>query len=77
LDETGKAIILDKEGKRIPNPKVNGSFMEIADVLQDEAVKGKLYMLNPDNGQRKTTTTTTTTPPATNPNTGRKVATPL
>ena len=76
LDETGKAIILDKEGKRIPNPKVNGSFMEIADVLQDEAVKGKLYMLNPDNGQRRTTTTTTNTATTTTPN-GRKVASPL
>lgn len=78
LDETGKAIILDKEGKRIPNPKVNGSFMEIADVLQEEAVKGKLYQLNPDNGQRRTTTATTTqTTTATNPHTGRKVASRL
>ncbi len=67
LDETGKAIILDKEGKRIPNPKVNGAFMDIADVLQEEAVKGKLYQLNADAGKRVVTTTTTastTTPPA-------------
>ena len=74
LDETGKAIILDKEGKRIPNPKVNGSFMEIGDVLQDEAVKGKLFQLNPDNGQKRTASTTTTTTVAKNPVTGRQVA---
>lgn len=77
LDETGKAIILDKEGKRIPNPKVNGSFMEIADVLQEEAVKGKLFQLNSNNGKPA---------PVINTNTGtqkpdviirRKAATPL
>lgn len=75
LDENGKAIILDKEGKRIPNPKVSSSFMEIADVLQEEAVKGKLFQLNPDAGKpRQTIPGQQKSPPATNPTTGRRVA---
>lgn len=73
LDEAGKPVILDKENKRIPNPKVNGTFMDIEEVLQTEAVKNKLFQLNPDGGKAKPATTftpaqaTTTTP-------GRKVA---
>ena len=55
LDETGKPVIFDKEGKRIPNPKVNGTFMDIEEVLQDEAVKGKLFQLNPDAGKKVAT----------------------
>lgn len=75
LDENGKAIILDKEGKRIPNPKVSSSFMEIADVLQEEAVKGKLFQLNPDAGKLKQPfISQQQQTQKVNPATGRKVA---
>lgn len=53
LDETGTPIITDKEGKRIPNPKVTGSFYDPADLLKEEMVKAKLYALNDDGGKKK------------------------
>lgn len=53
LDENEKPIVFNKENKRIPNTKVNGSFLELEDVLQSEAVANKLFLLNPDNGKPK------------------------
>lgn len=73
LDENEKPIILDKEGKRIPNPKVTGTFYEPLDLLTEELVKAKLYAINPHTG--KTTVVTQTQQQASTP--VRKAAIPL
>lgn len=53
LDETGKIIPMTKDGKRIQNPKVTGTFYEFEDLLQEEMIKANLYALNKDGGKPK------------------------
>jgi len=53
LDENGKVVVFDKENKRIPNPKVTGTHYELHEVLQNEAVKNKLFQLNPNEGKAR------------------------
>ena len=60
LDENGKAVVFDKENKRIPNPKVTGTWLELQEVLQNEAIKNKLYQLNPNEGKAKPTSAAAT-----------------
>ena len=52
LDENEKVVIVDKNGNRIPNPKVTGSFYEPLDLLTEETIKAKLYPLNVDAGKK-------------------------
>jgi len=61
LDENEKVIIMDKEGKRIPNPKVTGSFYEPEDLLTEELVKAKMFELNPQAKRQQTTSRQQTT----------------
>lgn len=73
LDENGKLIVLNKDGKRIPSTKQTGAFMEAEEVLQEEAVKGGLFKLNPDAGTKKPNQYVPLAKPEPVP-TGRKVA---
>lgn len=61
LDENDNAVILDKKGQRIPNPKVTGSFYEPHELLTEEMIKAKFYALNPNPGKGQTAVTFTQT----------------
>lgn len=74
LDENGKLIVLSKEGKRIPSTKQTGAFMEAEEVLQEEAVKGGLFKLNPDAGKQRPAGGYVPLEKQPPPPTGRKVA---
>lgn len=52
LDDKGEPYIADKEGNRIKNPKVTGTFKGIDDVLLDLATKEKLIEMNPHAGSK-------------------------
>jgi hypothetical protein len=62
LDENGKMIVTDSDGKLIPNSKVTGTFKSPDEVLTEEAVKLGLYKLNNDGGKQKPTPTKTASP---------------
>lgn len=47
IDENDKPIVKSKEGKLIPSTKVTGAFKTMEEVLEEEAVKNKVYALNP------------------------------
>lgn len=51
FDETGAIDIVDKEGKRIPNPDKQGSYKTRAEVLKDEAIKFNLFGDNINKGK--------------------------
>ena len=57
IDETETLIITDKKGARIPSTKVTGTFKSIDEILEEEAVKGKVFQLNPQGGKPKPQTT--------------------
>lgn len=50
LDENEKPVILNKDGKQIPNPKVTGTFYQPNELLLEELVKAGMYKLNPKGG---------------------------
>jgi hypothetical protein len=52
LDENGELIVRTKDGKRIPNEKVAGTYKSYAQILEEEAVAAKLYELNPNANKR-------------------------
>ena len=55
LDETENLIVKNKAGERLKSAKVTGAFKTIDEILEEEAVAGKLYHLNTDGGKPKTT----------------------
>lgn len=59
LDENDKPIVTDSKGSLIPNLKVNGTWKTIQEVLEEEAIAGKLYQLNNDAGKPKPSTSRT------------------
>lgn len=55
LDEKGNGVIIDRAtGNKIPNPKVNSTFLSPEDILQKEGIENKVYKLNPDGGKPAT-----------------------
>lgn len=74
-DEEGKEIVTDKDGNRIPNPKVSGTFLSPSEAVEDLAIKSGVVSTNPHaNGQAVQPTQTVTTPQPTS-NNGRPVIT--
>lgn len=55
LDETENLVVKNKQGERLKSAKVTGAFKTIDEILEEEAVAGKLYHLNTDGGKPKTT----------------------
>lgn len=53
LDENDKFVVMDSSGKLIPNTKVSGTFKTINEVLEEEAIAGKLFQMNVDAGKPK------------------------
>jgi len=51
LSTEGKLVVLDAQGKQIPNPKTAGTFMGWKEVVESEALKAELYETNPHAGQ--------------------------
>jgi len=51
LDTDNKLVVLDTQGKQIPNPKTAGTFMGWREVVESEALKAELYETNPHAGQ--------------------------
>jgi len=47
IDDKDNLIITDKSGKQIPNPKVAGAFLSVAEVLEMEGVANKVWEINP------------------------------
>lgn len=76
LDENDSPIITDKSGKQIPNPKVAGSYLTIAEVLEMEGVKENVWEINPHANKNNNSVLRTVEKPTTpaEPNTGRKIA---
>lgn len=55
LDETGdKLLVTDKEGKTIANPNKAGKVFSPEELLETQAIEGKLYAINPNNTQVNT-----------------------
>ena len=50
LDEKGELFVADKKGERIKSEKVTGTFKNIDEVLQEEAIKANVYAINPKGG---------------------------
>lgn len=61
LSEEGKFMVTDKNNNPIPNPKKAGTYYEADELFVEEAIKGKLYQLNPSGGNRPPNTQTRTT----------------
>lgn len=47
LDEKEGLIVRNKDGKRIPNEKVAGTYKSFLDVVEEEAINSKIIELNP------------------------------
>lgn len=75
FDEEGKEIITDKEGKRIENPKVTGTFLTPYEVYEKEAIDGGLIAQNPHASNQPAQQVTKTTEPASTNNSGRQAVT--
>lgn len=54
LDETESLIVKTKAGERIKSTKVTGAFKTLEEILEEEAIVGKLLALNNDGGNKKT-----------------------
>ena len=53
IDEKDNLIVLDKKsGQKIPNPKVNSTFLSPEEVLQKEGIEMQVYKLNHDGGNQ-------------------------
>jgi hypothetical protein len=76
LDETENLVVTTKEGKRIPSAKTTGTFKTAQEILEEEAVKSKVYMVNSDGGKpaAKPIFTTTANPAQASAMPTRKVA---
>lgn len=72
LDETENLVVKNSKGERIPSTKTTGTFKTIEEILEEEAISGKLIQLNTDGGKPKQQINFGT-PPTTQP-TLRKVA---
>lgn len=46
LDENEQLTVLDKNGNKIPSQKVTGTFKTAQEILEEEALAGKLYQVN-------------------------------
>jgi hypothetical protein len=46
LDENEQLTVLDKNGNKIPSQKVHGTFKTAQEILEEEALSGKLYQVN-------------------------------
>jgi len=46
LDENEQLTVLDKNGNKIPSQKVHGTFKTAQEILEEEALAGKLYQVN-------------------------------
>ena len=53
VDENESLIVTDKKGNKIPSTKVVGTFKSIDEILEEEAVKNKVFALNPNAGTPK------------------------
>jgi hypothetical protein len=53
LDETENLVVKNSKGERIPSAKTTGTFKTIEEILEEEAIAGKLVQLNPDGGKAK------------------------
>ena len=53
IDDEDSVIVTDAKGAKIPNPKVNGTFMTLDEILQAESVAAGIYQLNKDGGQQR------------------------
>ena len=53
LDETESLIVKTKAGERIKSTKVTGAFKTLDEILEEEAIAGKLIALNNDGGKGK------------------------
>lgn len=53
LDETENLIVKNSKGERIPSSKTTGTFKTIEEILEEEAISGKLIQLNSDGGKPK------------------------
>ncbi len=53
IDENEKVVPMDRSGNKIPSSKVTGTFKTIDEILEEEAVAGKLYAMNQDAGKPK------------------------
>lgn len=53
LDEQENLIVKTKSGERLKSSKVTGAFKNIDEILEEEAIAGKLYQLNTDGGKPK------------------------
>ncbi|MES2592395.1 MAG: hypothetical protein V4608_10950 [Bacteroidota bacterium] len=53
LDENENPFITTKKGEKIISSKVAGAFKTPAEVLEEELISAKLYVLNPAGGQKK------------------------
>lgn len=58
LDEQDNLVVKNKKGEAIPSAKTAGTFKTIEEILEEEAIAGKLLQLNNDGGKPKTPTTT-------------------
>lgn len=46
LDENEQLTVLDRNGNKIPSQKVTGTFKTAQEILEEEALAGKLYQVN-------------------------------
>lgn len=53
LDESENLVVKNKQGERLKSAKVTGAFKTIDEILEEEAIAGKLYQLNSDGGKPK------------------------
>lgn len=64
IDENESVFVTDKKGAKIPSTKVTGTFKTVTEILEEEAIAGKLALINGDGGKPKPQPITVT-PPAT------------
>lgn len=53
LDENENLVVKNTKGERIPSAKTTGTFKTIEEILEEEAIAGKLVQLNNDGGKPK------------------------